>query len=303
MDQLTEITAADYQMAVQVAETHKNEEDAASLTLSGAPLDDYTMLQNTTKVDLRKSLTELTAAMQKTNLWHTKALVDFEKATVDTYRITNGGQELPLVPGNIRNMLRDFTLGDLRDLLSIFGNLEALTSSSFHRILESYGLATKKLQHEKILAAEHEAAGRHDDPQVGGRPRALRLHLRTLQVPLAQAATGGQVHGACGKTGSRIHKMKDMGMTQEVDGVTWKLMITDKGVTWKIQPQEGETPDEEQEANMKAAASINVADFSAPLKQPQINTEVSYSDLVPKKPTRPSSQPGDRGGAGRSDLL
>ena len=75
--------------------------------------------------------------------------------------------------------------------------------------------------------------------------------------------------------------MKDMGMTQEVDGVTWKLMITDKGVTWKIQPKEGETPDEEQEANMKAAASINVADFSAPLKQPQINTEVSYSDLVP----------------------
>ena len=210
----------------------------------------------------------------------TKALVDFEKATVDTYRITNGGQELPLVPGNIRNMLRDFTRGDLRDLLSIFGNLEALTSSSFHRILESYGLATKKLQHEKILAAEHQAAGRHDDPQVGGRPRALRLHLRTLQVPLAQAATGGQVHGACGKTGSRIHKMKDMGMTQEVDGVTWKLMITDKGVTWKIQPKEGETPDEEQEANMKAAASINVADFSAPLKQPQINTEVSYSDFL-----------------------
>ena len=74
VDQLTEITTADYQMAEQVAETHKNEEDAASLTLSGAPLDDYTMLQNTTKVDLRKSLTELTAAMQKlatirANLW------------------------------------------------------------------------------------------------------------------------------------------------------------------------------------------------------------------------------------------
>ena len=86
---------------------------------------------------------------------------------------------------------------------------------------------------------------------------------------------------ACGKIGSRMHKMKDMGMTQEVDRATWRLMITDKGVTWKIQPKEGETPDEEQEANMKAAASINVADFSIPLKQPQINTEVSYSDLVP----------------------
>ena len=46
-------------------------------------------------------------------------------------------------------------MGDLRDLLSIFGNLEALTSSAFHRILESYALAIKKLQHEKILAVEH----------------------------------------------------------------------------------------------------------------------------------------------------
>ena len=40
VDPLTEITTADYQMAEQVAETHKNEEDAASLTLSGAPLDE-----------------------------------------------------------------------------------------------------------------------------------------------------------------------------------------------------------------------------------------------------------------------
>ena len=32
---------------------------------------------------------------------------------------------------------------------------------------------------------------------------------------------------------------------------------------------------------MKTAASINVADFSVPLKPPQINQEISYSDLVP----------------------
>ena len=41
VDQLTEITTEDYQMAEQVAETNKNEEDAASLTLSGAPLDGW----------------------------------------------------------------------------------------------------------------------------------------------------------------------------------------------------------------------------------------------------------------------
>ena len=84
-----------------------------------------------------------------------KVLVDFEKVTVDTYSIFNGGKELPLVPAHIRNMLRDFTLGDLRDFLSIFGDLETPTSSAFHRILESYRLAFKNMQHEKILAAEH----------------------------------------------------------------------------------------------------------------------------------------------------
>ena len=41
VDQRTEITTEDYQMAEQVAETNKNEEDAASLTLSGAPLDGW----------------------------------------------------------------------------------------------------------------------------------------------------------------------------------------------------------------------------------------------------------------------
>ena len=54
-----------------------------------------------------------------------------------------------------------------------------------------------------------------------------------------------------------------------------------KGITWKIQPKAGETPDEVQEASMKTAASINMADFCVPLKPPQINQEISYSDLVP----------------------
>ena len=65
VDHLTEITAEDYQMAEQVAETRKNEEDAASLTLSGANPDGYAILQNATKVDLQKSLAELTEAMQQ----------------------------------------------------------------------------------------------------------------------------------------------------------------------------------------------------------------------------------------------
>ena len=213
VDQLIEITTEDYQMAEQVAETHKNEEDAASLTLSGAPLDGHAMLQNTTKVDLQKFLAELTAAMQQLATKDqpvdqgastqpgpagsgqetgsdTKVLVDFEKVTVDTYRITNGGQELPLVPGNIRNMLRDFTLGDLRDLLSIFGDLEALTSSAFHRILESYGLAIKKLQHEKILSAEDVNATTIYNLEAGPEISGFILH-----VPMAQAAIGGQVLG------------------------------------------------------------------------------------------------------------
>ena len=62
---LAEITNEDYQLAEQVAETYKNNEDATSLTLSGVNPDSFTTLQTATKVDLQKSLTELTEAMQR----------------------------------------------------------------------------------------------------------------------------------------------------------------------------------------------------------------------------------------------
>ena len=52
-------------MAEQVAATYKTDEDATSLTLSGVNPDSLTMLQTATKVDLQKSLTELTEAMQR----------------------------------------------------------------------------------------------------------------------------------------------------------------------------------------------------------------------------------------------
>ncbi|CAL1128597.1 unnamed protein product, partial [Cladocopium goreaui] len=207
---LAEITNEDYQMAEQVAEAYKKDEDATSLTLSGVNPGSFTMLQTATKVDLQKLLTELTEAMQRMLTkdssvdqgtgtqpgpavsgqgmgTDTKALVEFEKVTVDTYRIANGN------------------LDDLRDLLTIFDKGYALTPAAFHRILESYGLAVKKLQHEKILLAEH--------------------------VKKRDTTT--------------IHTL------------------------------------EERETNMKAAASINVSDFSVPLKEPRVNPELSYSDLVP----------------------
>ena len=33
---------------------------------------------------------------------------------------------------------------------------------------------------------------------------------------------------ACGKTGSRMPMTNDMGLTQEVDGITWNLQLTEK---------------------------------------------------------------------------
>ena len=146
--------------------------------------------------------------------------MDFEKVTVDTYSIFNGGKELPLVPAHIRNMLRDFTLGDLRDFLSIFGDLETPTSSAFHRILESYGLAFKNMQHEKILVAEH--VKKRD---------ATTIHKLDAGPEISEYICE---HGkspwikACGKTGSRMPMTKDMGLTQAVDGITWNLQLTEK---------------------------------------------------------------------------
>ena len=158
----------------------------------------------------------------------TKVLVDFEKVTVDTYSIFNGGKELPLVPAHIRNMLRDFTLGDLRDFLSIFGDLETPTSSAFHRILESYRLAFKNMQHEKILAAEH--VKKRDATTIhkldAGREISEYICEHGKSPWIKQRAEGTCM--ACGKTGSRMPMTKDMGLTQAVDGITWNLQLTEK---------------------------------------------------------------------------
>jgi len=106
-------------------------------------------------------------------------------------------------------------LGDLRDLLSIFGNLEALTSSAFHRILESYALAIKKLQHEKILAVEH--VKKRDTTTIhklDAGPEISEYICEHCKSPWLKQEEEGKCF-ACGKTGYRMHKLKDMGLTQE----------------------------------------------------------------------------------------
>ena len=119
-------------------------------------------------------------------------------------------------------------MGDLRDLLSIFGNLEALTSSAFHRILESYALAIKKLQHEKILAVEH--VKKRDTTTIhklDAGPEISEYICEHCKSPwIKQQAEGTCM--ACGKTGSRMPMTKDMGLTQAVDGITWNLQLTEK---------------------------------------------------------------------------
>ena len=301
VDQLIEITTEDYQMAEQVAETHKNEEDAASLTLSGAPLDDHAMLQNTTKVDLQKFLAELTAAMQQ---------LATKDQPVDQGASTQPGPAGD--PARCRTVTFSKSTRTLRRSLPVSWPAHQLAARSFlwSRAISgtcsetspwaTFGtfcpsLATlrpslRPLSTGSLRAMDWRSRSgstkrsfrrRTSTPRRSTTWRqALRSQVSSCTSPWHKQQSEGKCL-ACGKIGSRMHKMKDMGMTQEVDGATWRLMITDKGVTWKIQPKEGETPDEEQEANMKAAASINVADFSIPLKQPQINTEVSYSDLVP----------------------
>ena len=153
--------------------------------------------------------------------------MEFEKVTVDTYRIANGNLELPLVPQHLRNMLRDFTLSDLRDLLTIFDKGYALTPAAFHRILESYGLAVKNLQHEKILLAEHvtkrDATTIHT--LVAG-PELSDHICENCKAPWLKPAETGTCL-ACGKRGNRIPKPQDLGLSQEVDGVIWKLHIDD----------------------------------------------------------------------------
>ena len=123
-------------------------------------------------------------------------------------------------------------------LLTIFDKRHSPTPAAFHRILESYGLAVKKLQHEKILLAEQ--VKKRDATTIHTLEAGPELsdHIcENCKAPWLKPAETGTCW-AYGKAGNRIPKPQDLGLSHKVDGVTWKLHIDDKGVNWKIQPKE-----------------------------------------------------------------
>ena len=113
-----EITKEDCQMAERVAEVAKRESDTVSMALAGTPVEDPAHSTLWIKVDLKKSLAALSRLQTKDTLPDLGTVpsagvaIAFEKAPGDLYRITNGGVDLPLVPGHVRTRLRDFPLSD-----------------------------------------------------------------------------------------------------------------------------------------------------------------------------------------------
>ena len=176
------VTEADYDLAEKVATQHKNEEDSASLELAGQTTEDFTFLAESSHLDVQKSLADLEEAIAKLSTKDTEetkvseesstlpgpaqgdrgegsvskdTFVAFDRTPDGSYKITNTATDWPLVPGHIRSKLRNFTIGELYDLMSIFKEATSLTESTFHRILEVYALQVMKLQHTHILEADH----------------------------------------------------------------------------------------------------------------------------------------------------
>ena len=181
-DDVVMVTEADYDLAEKVATQHKNDEDSAALELAGQTTEDFTFLAEASHLDVQKSLADLEEAIAKLSTKDTEetkvseesstlpgpaqgdqgegsvskdTFVAFDRTPDGSYKITNTATDWPLVPGHIRSKLRNFTIGELYDLMSIFKGATSLTESTFHRILEVYALQVMKLQHTHILEADH----------------------------------------------------------------------------------------------------------------------------------------------------
>ena len=155
--------------------------------------------------------------------------VAFDRTPDGSYKITNTATDWPLVPGHIRSKLRNFTIGELYDLVSIFKEATSLTESTFHRILEVYALQVMKLQHTHILEADHV---RKRDASVVRKldPGAeISDHVcASCKAPWIQQAMEGKCLG-CGQTSSAIPALEATGLQLTVDGVQWTLKAGTKG--------------------------------------------------------------------------
>ena len=168
----------------------------------------------------------------------------FDRTPDGSYKITNTATDLPLVPGHIRSKLRNFTIGELYDLMSIFKGATSLTESTFHRILEVYALQVMKLQHTHILEADHV---RKRDASVVHKldPGAeISDHVcASCKAPWIHQAMEGKCLG-CGQTSSAIPALEATGLQLTVDGVQWTLKAGAKGSVWL--PEEGQGISSEQ---------------------------------------------------------
>ena len=250
------VTEEDYDLAEKVATQHKNEEDSAALELAGQTTEDFTFLTEASQLDVQKSLADLEDAISKLTTKDTEetkvseeastrpgpaqggqgegsvskdTFVVFDRTPEGSYKIMNMATDWPLVPGHIRSKLRNFTIGELNDLVSIFKEATSLSEATFHRILEVYALQVMKLQHTHILEADHvkkrDASVVHKlDPGA-----ELSDHVcAACKAPWINQAMEGKCLG-CGQTSSAMPALEATGLRLKVDGVLWSLKAGTKG--------------------------------------------------------------------------
>ena len=296
------VTEADYDLAEKVATQHKNEEDSAALELAGQTTEDFTFLAEASHLDVQKSLADLEVAIAKLSTKDTEetkvseesstlpgpaqgdqgegsvskdTFVVFDRTPAGSYKITNTATDWPLVPGHIRSKLRNFTIGELYDLVSIFKEATSLTESTFHRILEVYALQVMKLQHTHILEADH--VRKRDASVVHKLDPGAEISdqvCASCKAPWIQQTMEGKCLG-CGQVSSAIPALEATGLQLTVDGVQWTLKAGTKGSVWL--PEEGQ----EQLKALKRDATINAGDMVTALPLARVESEPTYSDSVP----------------------
>ena len=300
------VTEEDYNLAEKVATQHKNDEDSAALELAGQTTEEFTFLAEASHLDVQKSLADLEEANSKLSTKDTEetkvseesrtlpgpaqgdqgegsvskdTFVAFDRTPDGSYKITNTATDWPLVPGHIRSKLRNFTIGELYDLVSIFKGATSLTESTFHRILEVYALQVMKLQHTHILEADH--VRKRDATVVHKLDPGAEIsdHVcASCKAPWIHPAMEGKCLG-CGQTSSAIPALEATGLQLTVDGVQWTLKAGTKGAVWL--PEEGQGISSEQLKALKRDATINAGDMVTTLPLARMESEPTYSDSVP----------------------
>eukprot|EP00435_Cladocopium_sp_Y103_P029824 s1944_g7.t1 len=306
--------AQDIEMAQEVAAKHTAEEEEAILGLTAASTTslptEFELLEGVTRMDLNNSLASLAEAMQNLTTKETKdtevppdvdmstqsgsahgdqglgstkdhtAVLSIVKVDETVSKFDGYQLELPTFPTRLTPLLRNMTVGDLHALLEVF-QTKVIPAATFPRLLECYGLNMQRLKHEEMWSVPH--VKKQDSSKLhhlspGPCPKMI---CKECKAPWPESRPDSGTCLMCQKsTHCELDPLQDFKL--DVNGTTWLLTITSKGLCWKALGPDGEIS-EDLTKSLKAQGAVDVGAMGHTVKAPEVPNpqEDTFSDYVP----------------------